>query len=37
MQGFTSAGFVFTGIVVGFIAGLIVGTIRERKEMNKKK
>lgn len=33
----TSAGFVFVGIVVGFFAGMIVGTIRERKGMNKKK
>ena len=32
----TSAGFVFIGIAVGFIAGFIVGTIRERKGMNKK-
>lgn len=32
----TSAVFVFTGIVVGFFIGFIVGTIRERKGMNKK-
>lgn len=31
----TSAGFVFIGIVVRFVAGFIVGT-RERKGMNKK-
>lgn len=32
----TSAGFVFVGIIIWFIAGFIVGTIRERKGMNKK-
>ena len=33
----TSAGFVFAGAILGFFVGMIVGTIRERKGMNKKK
>lgn len=32
----TSSGFVFIGIVVGFIEVFIARTIRERKGMNKK-
>lgn len=36
MQGFTSAGFVFVGIIIGLIIGFKWGTIRERKGMNKK-
>ena len=35
MQGFTSAGFVFIGIVIGGVIGYIVGTIRERNGKNK--
>lgn len=33
----TPAGFVFIGFLIGAIAGFVVGTIRERKGMNKKK
>ena len=37
MQGFTIAGFIFLGILIGGVGGFIWGTIRERKGMNKKK
>lgn len=37
MTGFTSAGLIFIGIVIGLIAGFKWGTIRERKGMNKKR
>ena len=37
MTGFTSAGLIFIGIVIGLIAGFKWGTIRERKGINKKK
>ena len=37
MQGFTIAGFIFLGILIGGVGGFIWGTIRERKGMNKKR
>lgn len=33
----TTAGIVFVSVIAGFFIGFIVGTIRERKGMNKKK
>ena len=32
----TPVGFVFVGFLIGAFVGFVVGTIRERKGMNKK-
>lgn len=32
----TPAGYLFIGLVIGLAIGFIWGTIRERKDMNKK-
>ena len=34
--GFTTAGFVAMGLLIGLVVGLIWGVTRERKGMNKK-
>lgn len=34
--GFTEAGLIFAGIVIGLVGGFIWGTIRERSGKNKK-
>lgn len=36
MREMTPAGYLFIGLVIGLAIGFIWGTIRERKDMNKK-